>query len=933
MHRRRFLQQSALGASALTLGSALGAANRDPGSAPRSGRDDMGVGSEPGDSSLHTTGDDIVPGGGFGEPGSDAREAASDGPDTTATPAEAEFQFGPRIRKSRELDLSPANWIWYPSRRVLQNTVILFRKPLRLDGPVKSATGWILGDSRYRLFINGKRVQWGPAPSDPRFSEADPLDLTALLQPGDNVIGAEVLYFGQGDGTWPIGKPGFIFKLDLQFEDDTHQTILSDPSWQTHLARSWKPGQYKRWYLRAFQEEFDGRLYPLGWTSADFAPDEHWLPALVSGTLANRPAICTNLPDYLYDSDGDKETSQLRRRQVPMLREETVFSATLAEATRITWKRPPEEYFESLTPDAFEADRETPVARESGDGRWTVDAVPEGAATALAFSFPEHLVGWPFFTITAPEGTIVEMMVHEAHRVGGPALLNTRFHSWTRFVCREGVNTFEPFDFESLRWLQLHIRKTGRPVTVEAVGVRRRIYPWPHEAEMTCSDAALTTLFGAGLNTLVNAAQDTIVDCMGRERQQYSGDIGHVLHATMNAYGAVRQAQRYVDTYSQGLMNAGYYLDSWPAYDRLARLPQRELQLSKWGPLLDHGVGHVLDCFHTWMWSGELEPLAEAYARHLRFFDYLLSIRGEDGLLPVDGLGTPWVWIDHDAYRMQRHKLCAWNLYAAGMTRHALAPLARAFGDASMAADAEMLSTLLGEAVNRHFFSRTHGTFVVNLPWLEEEGGSVRYCDRSLATALLFDLLREEDRARAADILAGAPEEMGFSYPANAGWRLWALAKEGRMDVVLSELRSRWATMRSVLENNSLSENWEPGYDDSSQWSHAPVAPVYLMYQGVAGIRPLEPGFARYEVRPQPGDLTSFRIVNQTPKGPIRLEIEGAPGARRMRLETPPDAVGELVLDLRTFGEIPPARPDLPVLGTDRGGTRFALPAGTEVVL
>jgi hypothetical protein len=29
----------------------------------------------------------------------------------------------------------------------------------------------------------------------------------------------------------------------------------------------------------------------------------------------------------------------------------------------------------------------------------------------------------------------------------------------------------------------------------------------------------------------------------------------------------------------------------------------------------------------------------------------------------------------------------------------------------------------------------------------------------------------------ALQVLAECPPEMGFSYPANAGWRLWALAK------------------------------------------------------------------------------------------------------------------------------------------------------------
>ena len=70
---------------------------------------------------------------------------------------------------------------------------------------------------------------------------------------------AQVCYFGQGDGTWLIGKPGFIFLLEIVFDDGSKEIIVSDESWLSHLARSWKPDQYKRWYLRALQEEFDAR--------------------------------------------------------------------------------------------------------------------------------------------------------------------------------------------------------------------------------------------------------------------------------------------------------------------------------------------------------------------------------------------------------------------------------------------------------------------------------------------------------------------------------------------------------------------------------------------------------------------------------------------------------------------------------------------------
>lgn len=88
------------------------------------------------------------------------------------------------------------------------NTFVLFRRVLQLAGKPQSARGWIFGESRYLLEVNGRRIQWGPAPFDPRWPEIDPLDLTDVLAAGDNAIGATVLFYGHGDGTWPLGRPG-----------------------------------------------------------------------------------------------------------------------------------------------------------------------------------------------------------------------------------------------------------------------------------------------------------------------------------------------------------------------------------------------------------------------------------------------------------------------------------------------------------------------------------------------------------------------------------------------------------------------------------------------------------------------------------------------------------------------------------------------------
>lgn len=89
-----------------------------------------------------------------------------------------------------------------------------------------------------------------------------------------------------------------------------------------------------------------------------------------------------------------------------------------------------------------------------------------------------------------------------------------------------------------------------------------------------------------------------------------------------------------------------------------------------------------------------------SYPRLLRFFDYLKELRGNDKLLPVENIGIPSVWIDHQAFRQQKHKQCAFNLYVSAMCTRALLPLCNAFGDVNKSREVkEFGDSLLKETV------------------------------------------------------------------------------------------------------------------------------------------------------------------------------------------------------------------------------------------
>ncbi|MFA6239416.1 MAG: alpha-L-rhamnosidase N-terminal domain-containing protein [Candidatus Hydrogenedentales bacterium] len=825
------------------------------------------------------------------------------------------------------MTMEPARWIWLPCERTLSNTFVLFRREVVLGEMPVRVRAWVTGDSRYLLSVNGQRVQWGPAPCDPRQLDVDPCDVTALFKPGKNTIGAEVLFYGLGDGTWPAGKPGFIFHAVMEFKDGRIEHVVSDESWQARLDRAHRPGQYKRWYLRALQEEFDARLRPEGWDAPEYEPDGEWMQAAIIDCPPDKPAACGRHESNDLIDRANPEKSSLRARQIPAVRETPTLAKRLSEAGRVTWLRDPNDWFEMRMANSFTIER-ADVATARGDG-WELPATPSAREGMFGtFEFEEQIVGWPFFTIDAPEGTIIELMVQESHDpVKGPAWLDTHFYAWTRFICREGLNRFETFDYESVRWVQLHVRNASRPVTIREVGVRRRTYPWPVKPRIACDEPALQRLFDASINTVYNSGIETFVDGMGRERQQYSGDCGPQIFVARYALGDNLLARRYLRTFSEGQTPEGYFMDCWPAFDRLARVMQKQIDGAYWGPLLDHGVGFNFDCWWHYLYSGDLDGVREPYPRLLRFASYLETLPDTNGLLPVENLGIPTVWIDHDAYKLPRHKQCAFNLYAAAMFSNALAPLCRAMNDEDKAAHFEQLGDRLLKATIARYWNAERGRFEANLPWQGEEN-EVRLCDRSLATSILFGQCPGGNTEGALKALVDCPPEMGLSYPANAYWRCWALAALGRTEVILKEWRERWATMPSVLLNNSLQENWTANADSTKSWSHCPVLPAYALYMDIAGIRPTSPGFATCTIRPQLADLGALELTAQTARGPIPFAAVPEDGGHRVTISLPSGCEGELLLNASAKPELAELTPEHPL-----GLKRYRLAPGATTTV
>lgn len=115
-----------------------------------------------------------------------------------------------------------SQWIWTPGfdDAAAKGQFVLFRRAFELEQkPTYEVTLHVSADTRYRLYLNGESIGFGPAKSYLSRWYYDTFNIAAHLKQGPNVLSARVLRFSSThDGCFSMIRspfPGFLLSCEV----------------------------------------------------------------------------------------------------------------------------------------------------------------------------------------------------------------------------------------------------------------------------------------------------------------------------------------------------------------------------------------------------------------------------------------------------------------------------------------------------------------------------------------------------------------------------------------------------------------------------------------------------------------------------------------------------------------------------------------------
>ncbi len=757
----------------------------------------------------------------------------------------------PRINPSLLNQAWPASWITHPTAPACDYGVFHFRKTFDLAERPAHFVIHVSADNRYRLFVNGTSVCFGPARGDLLHWRFETVDLAPWLRAGKNVIAAVVWNFGLLKPAAQISlRTGLIVAGDTAAE----QAVNTDRTWKVIQDPAYAPEDVApRPLLNTFMvvgpgERIDGAAYPWGWQETGF-DDAKWQPAQL---------IAEGFPH----GAGTDVTWWLVPRAIPLMEEQPQRLAAVRRA-------------EGIAVDAAFLAGRAPLV------------VPAHTKATILFDQSFETNAYPQLRVSGGRGSSVRLIYAEAltdakgekgnrNDVAGRTIAGES----DLFLPDGGADrTFSTLWFRTYRYLEMTVETAAEPLTVHDLLGNFTGYPLRERGAFSCDDPRLSDLWTVGWRTARLCAYETYFDCPYYEQMQYVGDTRLQALVSLYVAGDDRLMRNAIQLFDDSRIPEGL---------TQSRVPTSSPQVIS--PFSLFWVDMVRD-----YWMHREDP---AFVRSRLMGIQTVLDWFERHVDPATGMlgGLPyWSFVDWpDAWPWDNAKHYGGQPDGAAEGGSSIitlqlvcalddaADLFAAFDRPTMAGHYRELAQSLRAATRK-------------LCWDESRQLIADTPDRKVYSqhANVLAVLAGCVTGREAQALIERTVSDQRLIPCTQYFRFYllrAMKAAGLGDQYVSMLQPWHEMLARGL--TTFAERPDPTRSDCHAWS---ASPLYEFLATVCGIEPASPGFKTVRIEPHLGYLKRVEGTVPHPAGNIRVSLRRAGQGIEGEITLPPSLTGEFL--------------------------------------
>jgi hypothetical protein len=724
-----------------------------------------------------------------------------------------------------------AQWISHPTESLVDYGVFHFRKIFELKEQPKEFIINISADNRYRLFVNGKAVCFGPARADLEHWSYESIDIAPFLKVGKNLLAAEVWNFGDL-------KPWAQFSIKTAFivqgNSPLEEIVNTDSSWKVIKDQAYSPAPASsketsgQFVVVGPCDRVDAALYPWGWETPGY-DDHSWLTPRTLDAAHPRGV-------------GTDINWELTPRTIPLMEQ---IQQKFTTIRRTSGETVPEGFIE-------------------GKAVWTI---PANKKITVLFDQANLTTGYPELIVSKGKGSTIRLTYSESlfdpegakgnrNEIEGKSILG-----YSDFFMPDGTaeRLFRPLWFRTWRYLQMEIETGGDPLTINSFSSEFTAYPLKENAVFDSDQPDLKKIWNVGWRTARLCANETYFDCPYYEQLQYIGDTRIQSLISLYVSGDDRLVRNAITDFNESIFYEGLTRSRYPSANPQI-IPPFSLywvdMVNDYCTLRDDpefiksflpGIESVLGWF-----TGRIDKETGLLGKveYWNFVDWAVewawnNERGIGGV-PAGGFkdGNSSILSMQFAYASQR-----------------AAELFRYYGQPEKAETYSELARQLRNAVYGKCWDESKG-------YLADTPSKKEFSMHAQIFAVLTNTIPEKDQKNFVQRFMNDKNliqpTMYFRF-----YLTQALKKTGLADQYLETLGLWNEMLQKGL--TTFAENPDPARSDCHAWS---ASPDYDFLATVAGIRPESPGFKTVEIEPALGKLTFIKGQMPHPAGIISFDLK-----------------------------------------------------------